>query len=89
MLQTRDVYMSVKAYSFCPDVYKVVFNYNAGNMDRWNIYWDEPPEYESIEIADVFAVHEGFANESVFSMMSDEEVDELLDILFAMKEDGE
>lgn len=89
MLSARKLYVPI----LCLDEYSaikcnVVFNLFKGNIEKFNPWtWDEPPEYDSIEIVDVFDAEELSDGASLFHFMLDHEVEDLKDMIVAVLED--
>lgn len=85
MLITRNINMIVEAISSAEQTYRVVFDYDAGNLNDWD-KWDEPPAHPHIEIVDVLDIgvdkeHIHFV--SVYNFLSYDEEMEIVDEMFS------
>lgn len=89
MLSARKLYVPI----LCLDEYSaikcnVVFNLSKGNIEKFNPWtWDEPPEYDIIEIVDVFDAEKLSDGQSLLEYMLDSEVEYLKDLIVAVLED--
>lgn len=89
MLSARKLYVPI----LCLDEYSaikcnVVFNLFEGNIEKFNPWtWDEPPEYDDVEIVDVFDAEPLSDGYSLLEFMSDKEVEYLKDLIVASIED--
>lgn len=64
----------------------VVFNMFKGNIEEFNPYtWDEPPEYDDVEIVAVNPID--MPNSNVYYLLTDREEEYLKDLIVATLED--
>lgn len=89
MLSARKLYVPIEDLDSLQSTRcTVVFNLFKGNIEKHNIYtWDEPPEYDDVEIVDVFDAELFSDGASLLHFMLDHEVDDLKDLIVATLED--
>lgn len=89
MLSARKLYVPIlRLDEYSAIKCNVVYNLFKGNIEEHNIYtWDEPPEYDDVEIVDVFDAEPLSDGYSLLEFMSDKEVEYLKDLIVASIED--
>lgn len=86
MLSARKLFVPISLLSGFAVPCMVLYNTYEGNSKRWNPYtWDEPLEYDSVEIVDVFTEEE--PRKSVLECMTKDEENYLQDLIVAVLED--
>lgn len=89
MLHARTITLTISVLSSLPSNYKVVFNYHEGNNENWNEHtFDEDIDYGSFEIISVFDIlHDGELGQDVYKLMTDDEEEYLMDVLWEQTEE--